>query len=133
MTSSRFRDKFLTALGHIARSVRRVCVGSLPAQVEEWKRTNVRALRMCREGMSDEEVDSVLGFFNASFTSGWTHYCGPGCCRGGDDFYANLGANYLWNCFFCPSFFKYLALGGLGLGGVWQMVRLVPRDGEYLH
>ena len=91
MTSSRFRDKFSAALEHIARSVTRVCVGSLPEQVEEWKRANATSLGLCRDGMTDEECEAVLSFFNAKFGSGWYHYCTPDCCQGNDDFLAFLG------------------------------------------
>ena len=91
MTSSRFREKFLTALERVARQVKRLPVGSLPPEVENWKLSNAQALQLCKEGLTEDECRSILDFFNSKFGSGWHHYCVPGCCSGGDDFHASLG------------------------------------------
>ena len=93
MTSSRFREKFQTALEHVSRSVTRISVGVLPEEIGEWRQANERALGLCREGLSDEEFDAILSFFNARFGSGWYHYCAPGCCQGNDDFLASFGSS----------------------------------------
>ena len=91
MTSSRFREKFLAALEHIALCVRRIVVGELPQQLAEWRASNSRALSMCRDGLSDDEVEGLLTFFNGKYGTGWQHYCGPGCCESNEDFLANRG------------------------------------------
>ena len=91
MTSSRFREKFLAALEHKARDVRQVIVGRLPDEVHEWRRANRQALDLCRDGLSEAEVDGILDFFNAKFGGGWVHYCGPGCCNSPEDFRTSPG------------------------------------------
>ena len=90
MTSSRFREKFLAALEHVARSMTRVVVGELPAEVLEWRESNRRALNLCRDGLSEDEQEAILTFFNARFGNGWVHYCCPNCCQGNEDFRACL-------------------------------------------
>ena len=93
MTSSKFREKFLTALEHVAKSVDRFCVGCLPREVEGWVQANRRALEFCKDGLTEEEVEAILRFFNGKFGSGFTHFCVPGCCQGNDDFYETPGWN----------------------------------------
>ena len=106
MTSSRFREKFLAALEHVANSVNRIVVGELPPQVQEWYEANRRALNLCKDDLSEDEQEAILKFFNGKWGGGWAHYCTPNCCHGKDDFCATP-APTVCRHFFLPVLYYY--------------------------
>lgn len=91
MKSTRFQERFSTAVDTLANKLVRRTVPCVPPMVQEWldEFQNFRSMALAGIPRGDQSV--CLQIFNniwfqdgvvndCSFAHTWCHWCGPGCC-----------------------------------------------------
>lgn len=90
MKSTRFQERFESAIEVLTSKMVRRVVPFLPSVVRSWQNEFQVFREMVLAGMSPEDRDLCLTVFNSPWfedgvpldcsTSAWCHYCAPGCC-----------------------------------------------------
>ena len=86
--SSKFQDNFIASLDFVADSADRRIVSELPHHVKRWWNENSGIVRLCLQGLSEDNQETILSVFNDPWcfrpdawrSSRVVHWCAAGCC-----------------------------------------------------